>query len=156
MRETVGKLSSSGLRFVIVVSRFNSAVTGRLLEGAVDILMRTGCSEDSLEIVRVPGSFEIPLAAKAVAERGNCDAIICLGAIIKGETDHHDYLASRVTDALGVLSLEGGIPIGYGIVTADTVEQALDRAGLKQGNKGVDAAMAAIEMANLLKELAGA
>jgi 6,7-dimethyl-8-ribityllumazine synthase len=154
VKETVGKLNSSGLRFAVVVSRFNSAVTERLLEGALDVLRRTGCAEDALEVVRTPGSFEIPAVVEALAERGSCDGIICLGAIIKGETNHHDYLAARVTHDLGAISVKRRIAVGYGIITADTVEQALDRAGLKQGNKGADAAMAVIEMADLLKQLA--
>ncbi|RPI25609.1 MAG: 6,7-dimethyl-8-ribityllumazine synthase [Acidobacteria bacterium] len=153
MKETIGKLNSSGLRIGVVVSRFNSSVTERLLEGVVDILKRTGATESDLEVVRVPGSFEIPLAAKLLAEKGTFDAIVCLSAIIKGQTDHYTFLSSAVTNALASLSIEQGIPVGYGIVTADTVEQALDRAGLKHGNKGVDAALAAIEMANLRREL---
>lgn len=153
MKETIGKLSSSGLRIGIVVSRFNSSVTERLLEGAIDILRRTGAADSDIEVVRVPGSFEIPLAAKTLAEKGSCQVIVCLGAIIKGQTDHYNFLASGVTNALSALSVEHNLPIGYGIVTADTVEQALDRAGLKHGNKGVDAALSAIEMVNVLKEL---
>lgn len=153
MKETIGKLSSSGLRIGIVVSRFNSSVTERLLEGAIDILRRTGAADSDIEVVRVPGSFEIPLAAKSLAEKRSCQAIVCLGAIIKGQTDHYSFLASGVTNALSTISVEHDVPIGYGIVTADTVEQALDRAGLKHGNKGVDAALSAIEMVNVLKEL---
>jgi 6,7-dimethyl-8-ribityllumazine synthase len=153
VKDTVGKLSSSNLRLAVVVGRFNSAVTDRLLEGALDILRRTGAADENIEVVRVPGSFEIPLAVQALVRRGNYDAVICLGTIIKGQTDHHNYLASQVTQALGAIALESQVAIGYGLITADTVEQALDRAGLKHGNKGIEAAMAAIEMANLLKEL---
>ncbi len=153
MKETIGKLNSSGLRIGIVVSRFNSSVTEQLLQGAIDILRRTGAAESDIEVVRVPGSFEIPLAAKSLAEKGSCQAIVCLGAIIKGQTDHYSFLASGVTNSLNAISVEYRVPIGYGIITADTVEQALDRAGLKHGNKGVDAALSAIEMANVLKEL---
>jgi 6,7-dimethyl-8-ribityllumazine synthase len=153
VKDTVGKLSSSNLRLAVVVGRFNSAVTDRLLEGALDILRRTGAADENIEVVRVPGSFEIPLAVRALVRRGNYDAVICLGTIIKGQTDHHNYLASQVTQALGAIALESQVAIGYGLITADTVEQALDRAGLKHGNKGIEAAMAAIEMANLLKEL---
>jgi len=153
VKETIGKLNSSGLRIGIVVSRFNSSVTERLLEGAIDILRRTGAAESDIEVVRVPGSFEIPLAAKSLAEKGSCQAIVCLGAIIKGQTDHYSFLASGVTNSLNAISVEHQVPVGYGIITADTVEQALDRAGLKHGNKGVDAALSAIEMANVLKEL---
>ncbi len=153
MKETIGKLSSSGLRIGIVVSRFNSSITERLLEGAIDVLRRTGAADSDIEVVRVPGSFEIPLAAKSLAEKGSCQAIVCLGAIIKGQTDHYSFLASGVTNSLNAISVENHVPIGYGIITADTVEQALDRAGLKHGNKGVDAALSAIEMANVLKEL---
>jgi len=155
VKETVGKLNSSGLRIGVVVSRFNSSVTERLLEGVVDILHRTGIGDSDIEVVRVPGSFEIPLAARALAEKGTCDAVVCLSAIIKGQTDHYNFLASAVTNSLNLLSVQHQIPIGYGIITADTVEQAMDRAGLKHGNKGVDAALAAIEMANLLKEIEG-
>jgi len=153
VKETIGKLSSSGLRIGIVVSRFNSSITERLLEGAIDVLRRTGAADSDIEVVRVPGSFEIPLAAKSLAEKGFCQAIVCLGAIIKGQTDHYSFLASGVTNSLNAISVEHRVPIGYGIITADTVEQALDRAGLKHGNKGVDAALSAIEMANVLKEL---
>jgi len=153
VKETIGKLSSTGLRIAIVVSRFNSSVTERLLEGAIDIVRRTGAADSDIEVVRVPGSFEIPLAAKSLAEKGACQAIVCLGAIIKGQTDHYSFLASGVTNTLSAISVEHHVPIGYGIITADTVEQALDRAGLKHGNKGVDAALSAVEMANILREL---
>jgi 6,7-dimethyl-8-ribityllumazine synthase len=153
VKETTGKLSSSGLRIGIVVSRFNSSITERLLEGAIDVLRRTGAADSDIEVVRVPGSFEIPLAAKSLVEKGSCQAIICLGAIIKGQTDHYSFLATGVTNTLSAISMEHRVPIGYGIITADTVEQALDRAGLKHGNKGVDAALSVVEMANVLKEL---
>jgi len=153
VKESFGKLDSSSLRIAIVVSRFNEIVTSKLLQGALGVLRRTGCPEDAVDVVHVPGSFEIPLAARVLAQKKEYQALICLGAIIKGETDHDRYLGSRVTDAIGAIGLEFGIPIGYGLVTVDTAEQALDRAGLKQGNKGADAALAAVEMATLLKTL---
>jgi 6,7-dimethyl-8-ribityllumazine synthase len=153
MKEITGKLTSVGLRFGIVVSRFNETVTEKLLAGALEILGRTGADEENLVVVRVPGSFEIPLAAKQLAESGDCDAVICLGSLIRGETDHYDYLASSVTGALSQISIEQGLPVAFGIITANNVEQALNRAGLKHGNKGTEAALAAIEMANLRKEL---
>jgi len=153
VKEAFGKLDSSSLRIAIVVSRFNEIVTGKLLHGALDVLKRTGCRDEAIDVIHVPGSFEIPLAIRVLAQKGEYQALICLGAIIKGETDHDRYLGSRVTDAVGQIGLEFGIPIGYGLVTVDTAEQAMDRAGLKQGNKGADAALAAIEMASLLKSL---
>ena len=148
-----GHLNSSGMRFAIVASRFNEFVTSRLLSGAVDALQRTGATEGDVTIVRVPGSFEIPLAAKKLAQTKKYDAVICLGSLIRGETPHFDYLSSEVTKGIGLVSLESGIPVAFGVLTADSVEQAIDRAGMKSGNKGFEAAMSAIEMANLLKQL---
>jgi 6,7-dimethyl-8-ribityllumazine synthase len=148
-----GHLNSSGMRFAIVASRFNEFVTSRLLSGAVDALQRTGATEGDVTIVRVPGSFEIPLAAKKLVQTKKYDAVICLGSLIRGETPHFDYLSSEVTKGIGLVSLESGIPVAFGVLTADSVEQAIDRAGMKSGNKGFEAAMSAIEMANLLKQL---
>lgn len=148
-----GILRSDGLRVAIVASRWNDLIVSRLIGGAQDALLRLGARENDLTLVRVPGSFEIPLAAKKLAASGRYDAIICVGAVIRGETPHFDYIAAEVTKGMAAASLETGVPIAYGIITADTVEQAINRAGVKAGNKGFEAAMAAVEMANLLKEL---
>jgi 6,7-dimethyl-8-ribityllumazine synthase len=148
-----GHLSSSGMRFAIVASRFNDFVTSRLLGGALDALERTGSAEADVIVVRVPGSFEIPLAAQKLAQTRKYDAVICLGTLIRGETPHFDYLCNEVAKGIGVVSLESGIPVSFGVLTAESVEQAIDRAGLKSGNKGFEAAMSAIEMANLLKQI---
>jgi len=148
-----GMLRAEGLRFAVVASRWNDLIVSRLVGGAQDALRRLGAREDQVTLVRVPGSFEIPLAAKKLAASGRYDAIICVGAVIRGETPHFDYIAAEVTKGIASASLETGVPIAYGIITADTVEQAIDRAGVKAGNKGFEAAMGAVEMANLLKEL---
>lgn len=148
-----GMLRAEGLRFAVVASRWNDLIVSRLVGGAQDALKRLGAREDQVTLVRVPGSFEIPLAAKKLAGSGRYDAIICVGAVIRGETPHFDYIAAEVTKGIAAASLETGVPIAYGIITADTVEQAIDRAGVKAGNKGFEAAMGAVEMANLLKEL---
>jgi 6,7-dimethyl-8-ribityllumazine synthase len=148
-----GHLSSSGMRFAIVASRFNDFVTSRLLGGALDALERTGSAEADVTVVRVPGSFEIPLAAKKLAQTRKYDAVICLGTLIRGETPHFDYICNEVAKGIGAVSLESGIPVAFGVLTAESVEQAIDRAGLKSGNKGFEAAMSAIEMANLLKQI---
>jgi 6,7-dimethyl-8-ribityllumazine synthase len=148
-----GVLKANDLRIAIVASRWNDLIVSRLIGGAQDALLRLGASAANLTLVRVPGSFEIPLAAKKLAESGRCDAIICVGAVIRGETPHFDYIAAEVTKGMAAVSLETGVPVAYGIITADTVEQAINRAGVKAGNKGFEAAMAAVEMANLLKEL---
>jgi len=148
-----GKLSAEGLKFGIVVGRFNSFITERLLEGAIDCIIRHGGSEENIEIVKVPGSFEIPLTAKKLAKSGKYDAVICLGAVIRGSTPHFDYVANEVTKGIAQVSLETEVPISYGILTTDTIEQAVERAGTKMGNKGFDAAMVAIEMANVLKSI---
>lgn len=148
-----GALRADGLRFAIVASRWNDLIVSRLVGGAQEALRRLGANEKHIMTVRVPGSFEIPLAAKKLALSGNYDAIICVGAIIRGETPHYDYLAADVTKGISAVALETGVPVAYGVITADTVEQAIDRAGVKAGNKGFEAAMTAIEMANLLKEL---
>jgi 6,7-dimethyl-8-ribityllumazine synthase len=148
-----GALKADGLRFAIVASRWNDLIVSRLISGARDALLRLGAQRDNLTLVRVPGSFEIPLVARKLAESGRYDAIICLGAVIRGETPHFDYLAGEVTSGMAAVSWETGVPVTYGIITAETVEQAINRAGVKSGNKGFEAALAAIEMANLLKEL---
>lgn len=148
-----GELTAGGLRFAIIVSRFNSFITERLLGGAVDALERMGASGDSIKVVKVPGSLEIPVVARELGKHGDFDAIICLGAVIRGETPHFDYVASESAKGVAAASLETGVPTIYGILTCNTLEQAIDRAGAKGGNKGFDAALTAIEMANLLKDL---
>lgn len=148
-----GALRADGLRLAVVASRWNDLIVSRLVGGAQDALVRLGARGDDLTLVRVPGSFEIPLVAKKLAASGRYDAIICVGAVIRGETPHFDYVAAEVTKGMASASMETGVPIAYGIITADTVEQAINRAGVKAGNKGFEAAMAAVEMANLLKEL---
>ena len=147
-----GTLNAKGFRFAIIVSRFNSFVTDRLLEGALDALKRHGADDAHIEIFRVPGAFEIPLAAKLVARKDDVDAIICLGAVIRGGTPHFHYVASEVTKGIAAMSLDYGKPISFGVLTTESVEQAVERAGTKAGNKGYDAAMSVIEMVNLLKE----
>jgi 6,7-dimethyl-8-ribityllumazine synthase len=149
-----GKLEAKGFRFAIVVSRFNSFISERLLEGALDALKRHGAAENMIQVFKVPGSFEIPLVAKKLAKRKDVDGIICLGAVIKGGTPHFHYVASEVTKGIAQVSLESEKPIGFGILTTESVEQAIERAGTKAGNKGFDAAMSVIEMVNLLKEKA--
>src|SRR5512139_2368791 len=148
-----GKLDATGSRFAIVISRFNSLISDRLLSGALDALERHGAAPDNISIVWVPGSFEIPSIAKKLALSQKYDAVICLGALLRGETPHFDYLASTVTKELGAIGLEAGIPVINGVLTCNTMEQAVDRAGLKTGNKGFDASMAAIEMIQLIKQL---
>lgn len=151
-----GGLRADGLKFAIVASRWNDLIVSRLVGGAEEALRRLGANEGDVVTVRVPGSFEIPLAASKLAGSGKFDAIICLGAILRGETPHFDYLAADVTKSISSISLNTGIPVTYGIITADTLEQAINRAGVKAGNKGFEAAMSAIEMANLIKQLPGA
>ncbi len=153
VREVQGKLNADGMRCAIVVSRWNDFVVNRLVSGALDTLERLGGQSDRWSIVRVPGSFEIPLTVKKLATSGNWDAIICLGALIRGETPHFDYIAAEVTKGIAAVSLDTGVPVAYGVITADTVDQAIDRAGLKAGNKGVEAAMAVVELYNLYREL---
>lgn len=148
-----GGLSAKGLKFGLVVSRFNDFIGSKLLEGAVDTLLRSGASDGDIDVVKVPGSFETPVAAQTMIKNGRYDAVICLGAIIRGSTPHFDYIASEVAKGIAKLSLEAGLPISFGIITADNLEQAIERAGTKSGNKGKDAALSAIEMANLFKEL---
>jgi 6,7-dimethyl-8-ribityllumazine synthase len=141
------------LRFAIVVSRFNSLVTQRLLDGALDALRRHGADENAITVVYVPGSFEIPLAAKRLAQSGAFDAVICLGCILRGDTPHFEYVASEAAKGIAQVALETGVPTIFGVVTADTLEQALERAGAKAGNRGFEAAMTAMEMANLMRQL---
>jgi len=148
-----GHLNSSGMRFAIVASRFNEFVTSRLLGGAIDALERTGAEEANITVVRVPGSFEIPLAAKKLAASKKYDAVICIGTLIRGDTPHFEFISSEVTKGISAVSLETEVPVAFGVLTADSVEQAIDRAGLKSGNKGFEAAMSAIEMVNLIKQI---
>lgn len=148
-----GKLDATGLRFAIIVSRFNSFIGERLVEGALDALHRHGADPSAITLVRVPGAFEIPLVAKRLAAKGQYDALICLGAVIRGATPHFDYVASEVSKGIATVSLESQLPIAFGILTTETIEQAIERAGTKAGNKGFDAAVSVIEMANLLKVL---
>ena len=148
-----GQLSAKGLKVALVVSRFNDFLTRRLLEGAVDALRRHGAEDDNLTTVWTPGSFELPLAAKKLAESGRYDAIVALGAIIRGATPHFDYVAGEVTKGLAQVSLASGLPVAFGVLTCDTLEQAVERAGTKSGNKGFDAALSAMEMADLFKAL---
>jgi 6,7-dimethyl-8-ribityllumazine synthase len=148
-----GQLSAEGFRFAIVVSRFNDFVSSRLVEGAMDALKRHGTTDDQVSLVKVPGAFETPLVAKKMAQSGQYDAVICLGAVIRGSTPHFDYVASEVSKGIANVALESLIPITFGVLTTDNLEQAIERAGSKSGNKGYEAAMAAIEMVNLFKEL---
>lgn len=148
-----GELKADGLRFAIVVSRFNSFVTDRLLAGALDILERSGASAELIDVVRIPGAWEFPVTVRAVARTKAYDAIICLGAVIQGDTPHFDYVAGQAASGLAAAAAELGIPVAFGVLTTNTVEQAIDRAGAKAGNKGGDAALTAIEMANLLRKL---
>ena len=145
------KLDATGLRVGIVVSRFNGFIAERLLEGALDALIRHGAGDGDIAVVRVPGAFEIPLVAQKLAVAGKYDAIICLGAVIRGSTPHFDYVASEVSKGVAQVSLKTGVPVAFGVLTTDSIEQAVERAGTKAGNKGFDAAMTAIETANLLK-----
>ena len=148
-----GDLSARGLRFAIAVSRFNSFITERLLNGALDALARSGCEPGDIDIVKVPGSWELPLAVAEIARQKRHDAVICLSAVIRGETPHFDYVAGEAAKGLGQAALQTGVPVAFGVLTCNTLEQAIDRAGAKGGNKGFDAAMTAIEMANLLRKL---
>ncbi len=141
------------LKFGLVVSRFNEFITKKLLEGAQDALLRHGVSQEDIEVAWVPGSFEIPLIAKKLAQTKRYDAVICLGAVVRGGTPHFEYIAAEVTKGIAKVGLETGLPVTYGVITADTLEQAIERAGTKMGNKGFDAAVNAIEMANLVKAI---
>jgi 6,7-dimethyl-8-ribityllumazine synthase len=148
-----GNLLAKGLKFGIVVGRFNEFIGGKLLAGAIDGLIRHGADEADIEIAWVPGSFEIPLAAQKMATAGKYDAIICLGAVIRGSTSHYDYVANEVSKGIAKVSLDTKMPVIFGVLTTDTIEQAIERAGTKAGNKGYDAAATAIETANLLRQL---
>ena len=147
-----GRLNAAGFRFAVISSRWNDFVTSRLVEGALDALERLGAEEKSVELYKVPGSFEIPLLALKLASAGKFDAVICLGTIIRGQTPHFEYIAGEVTKGIAQAGMQTGVPVVYGIVTADTIEQAIDRAGAKQGNKGFEAAMSAVELASLYRE----
>ena len=151
MKEYSGQLIAKGFKFAIIVSRFNEFITGRLLDGAVDAIVRSDGKKEDIEIIRVPGAFEIPLVTKRAALSKKYHAIICLGAVIRGETPHFDYVASEVTKGIAQLNLEFSIPITYGVITADNTEQAIERAGNKMGNKGFEAARSAVELLNLFK-----
>jgi len=153
MKVFEGKLDATGLKFAIVVSRFNDFITKKLLEGALDALLRHGARDEDIAVAWVPGAWEIPAAARVMAEGKKCGALICLGAVIKGDTPHWEYVAGQVARGLSAVGWETGIPVAYGVITPETLEQAIERAGTKAGNKGFQAAMAAIEMANLFKTL---
>jgi 6,7-dimethyl-8-ribityllumazine synthase len=154
MSKTVqGDLNAKGLKFGIIASRFNDFITGRLLEGAMDGLVRHGASDADIDVVRVPGAFEIPLVAQRMAKAKKYDAIICLGAVIRGATPHFEYVSSEVSKGVASVSMDAGIPVIFGVLTTDTIEQAIERAGSKSGNKGWDSALSAVEMANLMKQL---
>lgn len=152
-RTVQGDLNAKGLKFGIIASRFNDFITTRLVDGAIDGLTRHGASESDIEVVRVPGAYEIPLAAQRLARAKRFDAVICLGAVIRGATPHFEYVSAEVSKGVAAVSLETGQPVIFGVLTTDTIEQAVERAGSKSGNKGWDAALSAIEMANLMKQL---
>ncbi|MBN3034588.1 MAG: 6,7-dimethyl-8-ribityllumazine synthase [Bacteroidales bacterium] len=151
MKVHEGKLDAAGLRFGLIAGRFNEFISRKLVDGALDALKRHGAVEEQIEVAWTPGSFEIPLVAKKMALSGKYDAVICLGAVIRGATPHFDYVANEVAKGVAMVSLETGVPVIFGVLTTDTIEQAIERAGTKSGNKGFDAAMAAMEMAHLLK-----
>lgn len=153
MKVIEGELQARGLKFCIIVSRFNDFITSRLLDGALDALNRHGADEKDIDVIKVPGSFEIPMVAKIMANKGTYNAIICLGTVIRGATPHFEYVAAEVSKGIASASMETGVPISFGIITSDTIEQAIERAGSKSGNKGWDAAMTAIEMAQVLKKI---
>jgi len=153
MKTFEGKLIAEGLRFGIIVGRFNEFIGGKLLSGALDAITRHGGSDTDVDLVWVPGAFEIPIVAKKMAKSGKYDAIICLGAVIRGATPHFDMVAGEVTKGIALVGLETGLPVIFGVLTTDSIEQAIERAGTKGGNKGFDAAVTAIEMANLLKQI---
>lgn len=153
MKIIEGELTARNKRFAIVVSRFNELIGGKLLDGAVDCLVRHDAGEERIDVYWVPGAFEIPLVAKKAAETGVYDAVICLGAVIRGETPHFDFVASEASKGIALAGLETGVPVIFGIVTTDNVEQAVKRAGTTAGNRGFDAAMSAIEMSNLMKKI---
>ncbi len=151
--EIQGELNAAGLHFAVVVSRFNEFITDRLLSGALDALDRSGAGADSVDVVRVPGALELPIAAQTLAQTGRYNAVICLGTVIRGETTHFEHVSNEASKGVAAASLGTGIPISFGVLTVENLEQAVDRAGLKSGNKGFEAAMTAVEMANLLKKI---
>ena len=150
-----GRLNAQGFRFALVVSRWNDFLTSKLTEGALDALERLGANEDAVEIFKVPGSFELPLTAQKVAASGDFDAVICIGVVIRGETPHFDYVAGEAAKGIGQAAMKTGVPVLFSVVTTDTLEQAINRAGVKAGNKGFEAAMSAVELVNLYKEMDG-
>ncbi len=152
-KEVVGSLVVGKQRFALLVSRFNEFMTSRLVEGAVDTLVRHGCSDEQITIVRVPGAWELPLTARKLAESGSYDAIVCLGCVIRGQTPHFEYVAGETAKGLAQVALQTGVPVTFGVITADSLEQAIERAGSKGGNKGADAALSAIEIVNLHVQL---
>jgi 6,7-dimethyl-8-ribityllumazine synthase len=153
MKIIEGELQAKGLKFGIVISRFNDFITSKLLEGAKDALLRHGAKEDDIDVVKVPGSFEIPVVAKKMALKQMYNAIICLGTVIRGATPHFEYISAEVSKGIASASMDTGVPIAFGVITCDTIEQAVERAGTKSGNKGWDAAITAIEMAQIMKKL---
>ena len=153
MRTFEGKLVSEEIKIGIVASRFNEFITAKLLSGAIDGLLRHDVDEENIRVARVPGAFEIPLIAKKMAKSGKYDAVICLGAVIRGATSHYDYVCNEVSKGIAAVSLETGIPVLFGVVTTENIEQAIERAGTKSGNKGYDCALSAIEMVNLIHQL---
>ncbi len=152
-KQIEGNLNATGLKVGLLVSRFNSFISDRLLEGAIDALVRHGADQKNLTVVRVPGAFELPVAAKKMVETGKFDAVVCLGAVIRGATPHFDYVSAEVSKGIASVSLDSGIPIAFGVLTTDNIEQAVERAGTKSGNKGFEAAVSAIEMVNLFKAM---
>ncbi|HWP35512.1 MAG TPA: 6,7-dimethyl-8-ribityllumazine synthase, partial [Thermodesulfobacteriota bacterium] len=153
MRTIEGGASAQGLRVAVIASRFNEFVTERLLAGALDTLTRNGAAADAIDVIRVPGAFEIPLAAQEAARSGRYDAVVCVGCVIRGATAHFEYVAGEMAAGIAAVARETGVPVGFGVLTTETTEQAIERAGGKGGNKGSEAALAAVEMANLLREL---
>jgi 6,7-dimethyl-8-ribityllumazine synthase len=153
MKTLEGKIDATGLKVAIIVSRFNEFITGKLLSGALDCLKRNNAREDDITVAWVPGSFEIPSVTSKLAHSGKYDAVICLGAVIRGATPHFDYVAAEVSKGVASVSMEAKVPVIFGVVTTDTIEQAIERAGTKSGNKGFDAALSAIEMANLYRQI---
>ena len=148
-----GKIIAKGMRFGIVASRFNDFISGKLIEGALDALTRAGADEKDITIAKVPGAFEIPLAAKRMARSGKVDAVICLGAVIRGATPHFEYISAEVSKGIATVALDMEIPVVFGVITTDTIEQAIERAGTKSGNKGFDAALSAVEMVDLFRKM---
>ncbi len=153
MKTLEGKLTAKGMKFGIVVARFNEFITSKLLSGAVDCLVRHEAADDDITVAWVPGAFEVPLAAKKMAESGKYDAVIALGAVIRGATPHFDYVCAEASKGIAQVSMQTGVPVAFGVLTTENIQQAVERAGTKAGNKGVDCAMSAIEMVNLLKEM---